>query len=179
MAKKAVVPEKALEQFREMTLRASLTLYYNVNGVLVSKGKENIVMAVPDRPLLKLLLADKEIKIQDFDHGDDELRSLLPLFNYGEHVNEEGWLPLTETEDFYLGKLVEIKIDGHDFPVLISKELLPLKLRKAEFNDVSYRVFIPPKTQDKKKQTPVLGIKKRFQLLEDHGFSLVSLFQIV
>jgi hypothetical protein len=181
MAKKVLGPTNALEQFREMTLRASLSLYYNVAGVLVSRSsvKDNVVVAVPDQALLKLLFADEDIKIEDFDFNDDDLRSLTPLFDYGTKVNEDGWLPLAETEDFYHGKLIEIKIEGHDFPVLITKDLLPLKLKKAEFNDVSYRVFIPPKIGNTKAVTPVLGIKKRFQLVEEHGFTLMRLFQIV
>jgi hypothetical protein len=171
LPKKTIIPQNALDQFKEMTQRASISLYYHASGVLVGKPpKEHVTVVVPDPALFTLILADKEIETKPFDLKDEDLSALRPCFWYGGRVREEDWFSLTKDDKFFTGKLIEITIRGHDFPVLISKELLPVKLKKAEFTDIEYRVFSGP---------AIMAIKKRFELLADHGFTFMRLFQII
>lgn len=171
MAKKVISPQTVVEQWKEVTQRASLSSYYNVNGTLVSKNnKGKILLVVMDIPLLALILADKDIDVKEFDISDPETKEYRAWFEYGSKLDGDGWLSLVDDTGFYDGKVIEIVINGHDFPVIISKELLPLKLKKAEFEMVEYRVFTDP---------GVLAIRKRYQPLENHGFTIMRLFQII
>ena len=171
MAKKVIVPQDAIEQWKETTLRASLVSYYNVDGILVSNNDDGkLILVVPDKPLLELLLDDKETIIQDYDLLNKDTRELGKWFGYGKDMDDVTWLPISDPEKFYNGSTVEIQIDTHEFPILISKELLPFKLKKAEFTEISYRVFVDP---------PVLGIRKRFEILPDYGFTMIRLFQVI
>ncbi len=83
------------------------------------------------------------------------------------------WVSISMEEDLVSGKVFKITINkkfGYDIPV--NKDILPLKLKKAEYDNISYRVFVSPML--------LLGIRKRFESkLPKCGFSLTRLFQIV
>ena len=172
MAKKVLVPQDVIDQWKEMTLRASLSHYSNVNGILITNNEDNkvMMMIVPDKSLLKLLLEDKEVDIQNYDSTNPDTLTMSQWFDYGNDLSSETWLPISDVDKFYQGDAIEIQFPGHEFPILMSKELLPFKLKKSEFTDLAYRVFLNP---------PVLGIRKRFEIIPEHGFTVIRLFQVI
>jgi len=154
-----------------MLRRAALSVYYIVDRVMISRDSGgNATVIVPDKDLLGLLVTDSDFDIREYDPLDRSTVGLKKIFPYGNRLDEGGWYPLTDNNDFYDGKVIRIQINDSIYPVLINRELLPVKLKKAEFVDIDYRIFLEP---------PILGIRKRFQVLENYGFTLMRLFKII
>jgi hypothetical protein len=142
-----------------------------MNNVLMGRTKnEDHVLVIPDPLLFDILTGDKTIEVQELPLLDPDVGHLRGWFKYGENIEEDKWFTLLDDERLYEGKTIEIPIAGHPIPIVIHKDLIPLRLRKAEFNSIAYRVFVDPL---------LFGIKKRFELLEGYGFTIMRLFQIV
>lgn len=161
----------ATSLWQEIIDRANLTELRNVNGVVIGLTAEmKKTLLVPEPGLLTLLLADDaHSKLVPFDRDEATTVDYLPWFDYGLRLSEPGWFEL-EGEKFYAGETITVQL-GEDAPkAYLSKDSLPLKLRKAEFVGLSYRVFSAEK---------VVGIRKHFDTLPEHGFDLLRLFQII
>jgi len=170
MAKKVIEAKETIVQFQEVTHRASIPYYQLVNGVLVGRNPEHeTLFMILDPLLLQLVLPELQL-VDNLLEGmiNDPIAFVDTLLSY---QRSEDWLSLTEDEGFYSGKILNITIEGHEFPILISKDSLPIKLKKVEFVDLEYLVILKPK--------PLLLLRKKFQLLEEHGFYLLRIFNIV
>ena len=65
-----------------------------------------------------------------------------------------------------------ININGLEYDLSINKNLIPLRLKKSEYCDISYKVF--------PNDDMIFALKKRFEYpLEDHGFTIIRLFKII
>lgn len=160
-----------MARWQEIIDRSSLSELRNVNGVVIGlTAEKKKTLLVPEPELLTLLLADDaHSKLIPFDREETATVDYLPWFDYGLRLSEPGWLEL-DGEKFYAGEAITVQL-GEDTPkAYLSKDSLPLKLKKAEFIDLSYRVFPAEK---------VVGIRKHFETLPGHGFDLLRLFQII
>lgn len=169
--KREIIPETAMSLWQEIIDRANLTELRNVNGVVIGLTAERKkTLLIPEPRLLTLLLADEtHSKLLPFDREEITTIDYLPWFDYGLRLSEPGWLEL-DGEKFYAGETITVQL-GEDTPkAYLSKDSLPLKLKKAEFVGLSYRVFPVEK---------VVGIRKHFDTLPEHGFELLRLFQII
>lgn len=168
--KKEITPQMAVSQWKEIVERSELSNLRNTNGVIIginTAGK--LVILVPDDQLLQLLLAETEDQLILYDRDDSLTVDYLPWFDYGLQVNESGWLDY-DGQKLFDGEAIVINL-GEDRPKnYLSKDSLPLKLKKAEFTDIAYRVFMDEK---------ILAIKKRFELLPEYGFVVVKLYKII
>lgn len=173
MAKKKIPDsQSALETFKQVIERANLSNYYSVNNILLSNPDDSYrILIVPDVALWNMILDTDSINHSELDITDPVQYSEQQWFNYVSDINNEMWMPIEVTEDLFSGKVFEITIKDHCYTIPINKELLPLKLRKAEYTDISYRVFTKPNL--------ILGIQKRFKTFADYDFSIIRLFRII
>lgn len=167
--------EDALNILEDALVRASLSDYYYVNRITLSKNiKGNTILVVFDQNLWNDIIDKPEFKdkLNELDLTKSENSLKINLCSYGEDLTNEAWIDL-DAETLYNGKIIKISIDGLEYDLSVNKNLIPLKLKKSEFNNISYRVF-PPDVRT------VLALKKRFDYpLEGYGFTIIRLFQIV
>jgi len=151
MAKKKIPSmEDALNDFKSIMLRASLSDYLHVNGILISKNPKDVsVIIKPDKSLYKY----------------------IEYIKYTDESNKELWIDIN-CDDLYAGKVISISVNGFNYEVSVNKNSVPLKLRKAEFNNISYRIFTNPKL--------ILTLAKRFDgYVDDSSFTMFRLYQIL
>lgn len=175
MAQKKVPSiQDGLKVFKDAMRRASLSDYSYVNKIILSKNqKDKSILVVPETELWKIIIDDEELKPQikplDLTSPADNL--LMPLFTYADDLEAPGWFEI-DPEIMMSGKVLKIRIDGFEYDVTINKDCLPLKLKKAEFNNIMYKVFVKP--------AHILAIKKYFPFaISDGGFTMIRLFKII
>lgn len=165
--------EDAINIFEDVMDRSSLTDYLFMNRILISKNpKEHTILIPVDQCLWNALIENPKFKshIQELDVIDDENNDIIKNCSYCNDLNSDSWVDL-DCNELYAGNLLKINIEGLEYDININKALIPLKLKKAEFTDIKYRIFIDDMT---------LALKKRFNYpIEDCGFSIIRLFQIV
>lgn len=159
--------EDAINTFEDVMLRASLSDYFHVNRTLLSKNpKGNSVLVVVDQTLWNGIMDKPEIKDRIMEASQEDAK----ICAYGDDLNSDAWIELN-SDELYSGKIIKINIDNLEYDLSINKALIPLKLKKSEFNNISYRVF--PKDM-------ILVLRKHFDYpLDDHSFSVIRIFQIV
>jgi hypothetical protein len=170
VTKKVITADIETKTAEETILRGSASIYYNVNGILLSKNKlDCILLVVPDKPLLEKLLENKNITIEELSMENPDFKYFNDLFKYGQNLSDNSWISLPE--NFCEGSKVEITLKDYDYPIEINSALLPLKLKKAEYGNISYRIFINPL---------VIGLKKDFGSVNPgFGFSMLRLFRVI
>ena len=172
--KKEPTLQDGLKVFKEVMARASLSDYTYVNRTLLSKNqKGRTILIVPEEGLWNLILDDADLKgqLKPLDLNDPASSSLKPLFEFGEDLADTSWLPI-DHEALMGGQVIKISIDSFEYSPVISGACLPVKLRKAEFNDITYRVFTSP--------SYILALKKYFSSpVEGGGFTMMRLFKIL
>jgi hypothetical protein len=164
--------EDAINIFQDVMQRASLSDYFHVNRSLLSKNdKDNSIIILVDQTLWNEIINIPDINqhISEIDVKNSDDLNMVNMCTYCSDPNNT-WIELN-CDDLYSGKVIKIKVDNFEYDLSVNKALIPLKLKKSEFNNISYRIF-PDKM--------ILALKKRFEYpLEDHGFSIVRLFQII
>ena len=164
--------EDSINIFQDAMQRASLSNYLHVNRTLLSKNNnDNSVIINIDPILWNSIIELPEFKdnIKELDITKAEDSSLIELCSYCDS-SSDSWVELN-SDELYAGKILKISIQNLEYELTISKALIPLKLKKAEFNNISYRI-IPDKM--------ILALKKRFEYpLEEYGFDIIRIFQIV
>lgn len=173
--KRVPTVDDAVKEFKSVMLRASLDSYLYVDRYMLSKSvKDFTVIIIPDQELWVKLLDDEEIKpkLQALDLNDSDQSTKVPLFRFADEIESEGWLE-PDLEQFFKGTVIKVKVPNFEYDLSITKDSLPIKLRKAEQNRVAYRVFLKPNI--------TLAIKKRFVVkeMEQYGFTMLRLFQVI
>ena len=159
--------EDAINIFEDVMHRALLSDYLNVNRTLLSKNPKDHSIIIPvDQTLWNGIMDKSEIKDHITEAKPEDSKNAI----YGGELNSKTWIEL-DVDDLYMGKIIKINIDDFDYPISVNKTLIPLKLKKAEFNNITYRVF---------PDDMVLALQKRFIYpLEDLSFSIIRIFNIV
>ena len=170
--KKEPTVADAVNTFKEVMKRASLSSYYHVNAKLLSPNvANNMILVIPESGLWERLQNDQDIKPIELDITDPSQSLDLQWFAYGEDL-ENCWVPIDMNEELFHGKVFKIKLRGWDYQVPVNRDFMPLKLKKAEYNNISYRMFSKPGF--------VLAIKKYFESqIEGLGFTVIRLFKVV
>ena len=162
--------ENAIILFQDVMQRALLSDYFHVNKTLLSKNpKGNTIVVSIDQDLWNGLIETTEFKdkIKEFDLTDSDNLVNIQKITYIE--NTDDWLEL-DSDILYSGKVIKLTIEKLEYELNINKNVIPLKLKKAEFNNISYKVF-PDMT---------LAIRKRFVYpLDNCSFDIIRLFQII
>lgn len=163
----------AIIYFKEVMTRASLNNYVCLNNTLISNSPNNYsVIIIPDHELWINLLLNEEFKNTCQELNNNDYNKYNHLFKFADDLYNIGWLDI-DNEDLFKGKILKVKIKDMDYDIPIGKDLLPLKLRKAEFNNVSYRVF-------NFDGHLYLGLKKVFIYdLKDCNFTMMRVLKII
>jgi hypothetical protein len=173
--KKVKSIDDSLIYFKEVMQRASLTNYTYVNNNLVSinKKSQNIVI-IPDIELWNMIMDDKDLKenIKEASINDDNyyLFKIIDIMNM-----YDLWLDI-DPDTFNQGKNIEVKIaDELSYQIFINKNIFPIRLRKAELNNLSYIVFWYSNNL-------AIAIKKYFPFELDgknYGFTVARILSII
>jgi hypothetical protein len=174
MAKKKMTPETAYKQFLDVIARMDIDKFYRDNGVIVGYTDGNVgVVIIPEPGLDELINKGGKPEFAKLDNaGAEEKIRVIRLSDFGRRLgtSDEYWVDLSENEKFTEGSILEITVDGSEFPIVISRNLLPLKLRKAEYVGVYYRIFDVDE---------LIGLRKDFSGPENHSFRVIRFFKIV
>ena len=177
MAQKKVPSiEDAIKYFKDIVTRASLSNYYYVDNIINCKNNSsNTILVIPDKLLWDKLTEDedwkKENNFKEADVSKPDEANIASWAVYARSL-EEDWINIETDADLSTGKLFKIKINDYEYKVSINRDLMPMKLKKSEYEGVSYKVFLKP--------LHILAIKKRFDsAVTGCGFTVVRLFQII
>lgn len=166
--------DDALLNFKDVMHRASLTNYLYVNKTLLGKNaKDQSILIIPDQELWLKILDDPDLKkcIKELDISNQQENSLQYIFTYADSIDDPSWIDIN-VDILFAGKIFKANIDGLDYEVPINKNLIPLRLKKAEYTKISYKIF--------KGESIILGIKKRFDFpIKDYGYSIIRLFKVI
>ncbi len=170
--------QDALNTFKDVARRATLTDYLTVNRYMISKtNKDRKVLIITEDKLFEAIMADEEISknIKELDITNPEQSALQDILRFGEDLDNPTWIEI-DPEPLFKGKVKYVKVhDNFDYKIPIHRNLLPLKLKKAEYNNISYRVFI-----QKYPTELCISIKKRFEFpLTGYSFTLLRVFKIL
>ena len=96
MAKKKLPSiEDALESFRNVMTRSSLSSYVYVDSKLLSKSPKGYsILIIPDQELWNQILNDEEFKsnMTELNPEDPDTEAQKELFIYGEDPTSDGWI---------------------------------------------------------------------------------------
>ena len=168
MGKKKVPSiEDELKIFNDIFERLSLSDVYKYDNMILGKDKNNNTIIIN----MDNLLWDEFIKDKEIEDYLEELR--IYFEKYFNNINNK-WVEIPIEEDLYTGNVYKIKIytsDDDFYEISISRDSMPIKLKKVEYKDTFYRIDSINK---------VLSIKKEFKsTLENYGFSLIRFFKIL
>lgn len=169
MAKaKVVTSENALTTFLEIIARLDLPKYVSVNNTLLGYDENERKVMITVSPALWNIILESKFTFTELDLNEPDEYNLKDWFITEEL--EHCWIPFPDLDSLYKGIECPIKITNNKetVDVPITRELLPMKLRKAEFKDIFYRA-----------KNEVLALKKEYLLSEDYSFALTRLFKIL
>lgn len=177
MATKAVKRSpNAVEVFKDVMQRASLSDYFCVNRFLLSISPKGFAVLMKfDDSLLDKLMEDEEFKkhVKEIDINVPEERALLDeKFIHAEKFDKSGWVPV-DAEKLYSGERLKITLDNFAYSIEFNKDFLPLKLKKAEYTEIEYGVF--------SEKGIFLGVKKKF-ITKDPAlgdFIIMRMYQVI
>ena len=104
----------------------------------------------------------------ELDLKKEEDNSIRTYFGYAD-AEMEGWIEIENPFEMFNGKAISIKVDTEELS--INRDLLPLKLKKAEYSNIYYKLFNGEK--------PVMTIRKLFKINEDCYFNAFRLFLMI
>ena len=162
MGKKTVDPiEKGISIFTDIMKRCDIHNVYQENGKLLSDNQDFKILVIPDKSLWEIILEKNLLPI--IENMPSE------LCKYFSYADEENWIPIEIDDEFLKGRMIEIKIDSYEYFVNLNRDLMALKLKKAEYNNISYKIYLG--------KVNILALRKRFD--SEYGFSIIRLFKIV
>ena len=167
---------ESLNIFKDVIKRSLLENFIFMNKMMISvntKDKYSVILMIEDE-LWNQIINDDELKphIIEFDPlKSKDPDSIKRIFSYENDINSNDWINL-DCEQLYAGKVMKISLNDIEYDIPICKTLIPLKLKKAEYNNISYKIISGIQT--------VLMLKKKFEYpLEKCGFSIVRIFYIL
>lgn len=171
--KKVPTVEDALNYFKEVMKRSSLQNYVYVNNLMLSKTPKNqSVIIAPELELWRAIIDDKDLRenMKELNPDNAMDRYSMQLLTCGEDLTT-AWIDL-DSIAIYNGVMLKVSIDGLEYDIPINKNLLPLKIKKAEADNIAYKVFVNPNM--------ILAVKKKFIFpVEECNFTIMRLLQIL
>lgn len=174
MAKEKKSPlEVQVTLFKDLMERSEIHQFQFQNHTLVTVVKDATLLIHVEDELWDKLIADETIKnqIKEIDPNSDFGKNHLWILKYADDL-DEGWVDI-DGMVLYGNKLVSITIDGFTYEATIGKESIPLKLKKAEFNNFAYKIYTDSNL--------ILAIKKKFPPTDESksAFTAIRLYHIV
>lgn len=175
--KKPSIPD-AIAKFKEVSQRAAFLNYVYVNDVLqTSNIKGQNVFIIIDQLLWDPLTNDEEIKskLQPLSMDGKEKMDLILKHSKMLFTNDDQWVQINDCEGFIKGtNMIKVNVPNMEYDLTINKNLIPIKLRKAEANNISYKIF--------NSVNPIIVVKKYFEYKiddQDYGFAIARAFKVV
>lgn len=157
--------EKSLERFKDIKERCKVKQLIQLNNLLMGMNEKEVTIIFKlDSDLMNVIDKSDIIPI-DLNNPDHS------IYNEYSNYTDDPLIDI-DTESLFKGDILDIKINNFEYPVSISKDSFPFKLKKAEYNEIGYKIYNSPKH--------VLSLSKKFiSTLDNHSFTLYRLFQIV
>lgn len=177
--KKEPSVQDALAVFKDVAHRATLSDYFMVNRRMVSKtDKDRKVLIIPGDQLFDAIINDEELSkcIKELNINNPDEAALQEIFKFGDDLESPAWIEI-DPEPLYKGRVKNVEVhDKFEYTIPIHRNLLPLKLKKAEYNNISYRIFIKISSVIELS----IAVKKKFDFpLEGCGFTMIRVFKIL
>lgn len=173
MAKKEPTIQDAVDIFMTVLTRIKATGFRRNNRVLyVDSDKCNNILLIPDVGLWNVLSEDQDINemTRELNPAVDTDKYRIQMTSIGDKMDEE-WMPIDDAK-MSSGEIIYIKMDGFDYDIEINNTIFPLRFKKAEFGDFSYRIFNEPFHS--------FVIRKKFvSPINDASFYIVRVFRII
>lgn len=163
---------QAVEYFKEVIERSGLDSFFNINNIFIGKNKKgNYISIYLEDDLLLAIREDNDLKdkITLVSNSEEDY-----IYEYLQKIKDE-WIEL-DSEKLYKGELISLSgtiEENLGYSIPIGKSLLPLKLKKAEFNQISYQVLTENKDL-------TIYLRKIFEPKFDNcGFTIIRIFKIL
>lgn len=162
MAKKSITEEVALDKLMEVV---------NAIGYVPKRLNQTLIFNIDDKKTINLYVSDalwqiafeKHLKeFKEVDVNDDIGKE------YRAELNTMHWIDIPGLEKIYAGESFNINFPNGEF-IELTKELLPIKLKKAEFCDIHYMIL---NKMIGDKEVTFFILRKQFNFSEDLFFYL-------
>lgn len=168
-AKKIKSDQDAIKYFDGVVTRSSASGYIYVNNIALFKTKDDKSMLIVPEDKLWNEIVSRPDYIREIDLNNKEESDFRGIFKFADDLNE-GWIDL-DTNILSAGKVMKISYKSIEYEIPINKDLLPLRLTKDEWNNVTYRIFIDPLT---------LVIRKKFETgIEGFDFNMLMCYRVL
>lgn len=159
--------------FKDIIKRGKVESFTYNNRTLMGYNNKNIKFYLNlEAAAWNAIVNDNDIRpmLTEFNLKDSSEHDRM-AFSFCQNINDEEFIELNG-ESFYNGENIDIKVDGFDYDITINKSIFPIRFKKSEGNNFSYRIYLG--------RYPVLLIKKDWDpIVPDSGISMIRLFQIV
>ena len=158
---------------KDIVKRSKAESFVSNNRVLMGYTNKKMKFYLSfDIAIWNAILDDEELKkmISEFDVSTGTAKDVMG-FSYCERP-DENFIEINP-ESMYNGENMNIKIDGYEYDVTINKGIFPVRFKKAEFNNIEYKLYMD--------KYPVLVLRKRWvnDNIPDSNITILRLFQIV
>ncbi len=164
--------QDSLKTFLDVMQRMDLKNIMYQNNILIGNTIKNgnAVGITMDSQLWQLVRDSKKIEMIPLDPTDKHYCGLFSLME-----NDNGWFDI-DIDDFSAGKIISIPVNDHNWTVSINKDVIPLRLKKAEMNGIAYQIVSKTGVLAGNK---ILKVRKQFAGVVDGGtFSIIVMFII-
>lgn len=136
--------EDSLKIFKDILKRTSgkevtdMKFEYLNRNVITSieiKGKSYLLIMSVDEILWNLIMQDSELSLDELDITKDN--NIISIINMYTSIPNDSWIQL-DNELLYNGGIIKIRPKDYEYDIVINKNLLPVKMKKSEFNNLSY-----------------------------------------
>lgn len=175
MAKKTPTIGDAASDFINVIARCQFTTLKRENRTLYSKNpkrKNSGTLFMIDQGLWDEICKNEEFmkNVSELNPSDMNDRFVIDRLIFT-HDMENGWIDIDNDEMANLDRIY-ITLDGFDYKIEINKTIWPMRFKKAEYVNFSYKIFTKPFN--------AFAIRKRFEgPVEDSSFYIMRVFQII
>ena len=162
MAKKSITEEVALDKLMEVV---------NAIGCVPKRVNQTLIFNIDDKKTINLYVSDAlwqiafEKHLKEFEEVDvnDDIGK-----EYRAELNTMHWIDIPGLEKIYAGESFNINFPNGEF-IELTKELLPIKLKKSEFNNISYGIL---NKEISNRNITFFIIRKIFSITDEWSFNL-------
>ena len=142
----------------------------NTSLVFLSEGDINKTCILTfSHPLWTIMLERKMLEnYPELDLKKEEDSIIKTHFGYAD-AEMEGWVEIADPTPMYEGKAITFKVGEEE--VSLNRDLLPIKLKKAEYQNIYYKLFTGEKT--------VMTVRKLFCINDDCFINAFRLFLMI
>lgn len=168
MAKKQITTNSITLSMIEKISSLINSKWININGALYQPDVSLYMIA---DPLILSNILDNNLLSNIENNTDDEKEKYI--HKYLQSLTDDAWININNTDTLYNsnGYNIDVFINDDTVKLTITKEMLLVKLRKADYNNISYKIFDNPW---------ICVLQKKFiNPIENHNVSFLSMYKII